>query len=351
LNKSAIIGVSIAGLLVTVAWIDLLMVYKRVVIAVRRGNVDHLPSYFSWLPDKAVVSKAPAFVGIQAMGTVISFLVFSIIFTLFSYLLTAKIVQDFLRDKLLSWIGWAALSVFLINFLRVSLLKYIATNNGDISLRALFSILDIYFMFFNLVTGAIVAFTRFLILVPFFFVLIMRPDIQVLPKDPAAGAYCSLLLLDIRYNNPIAKCTNEVFRQILHEVRVKRQLKKSSMRDLRSIVLNPLNAVSKPLSVTSNTDSNSSKSQRFVNKWWLFAMLASHPELIPFRHREKDTDASNDDNATKLSSATDDDKSSIEPSFKDEDTKANEGNIKVTVNTEISKNSGAFQKVLTVKEW
>jgi len=274
--------------------------------------------------------------------------VFSIIFTLLSYLLSATIVQDFLRNKLLSWIGWAALSVFLINFLRVSLLKYIVTNNGDISLRAFFSILDIYFMFFNLITGAVVAFTRFLVLVPFFFVLIMRPDIQVLPKDPATGAYCSLLLLDIRYNNPIGKCTNEILRQILHKVRVKRQLKKASMRDLRSIVLNPM-AVSQPALATVNTDNNSSKSKRFVNKWWLFAMLSSHPELIPFRHREKDTDSSSDNNVAKVSSSTDIDKAVVEPSPDNEE----EFDIKSKMNSEgsISNNNSSALKSIAIKEW
>ena len=295
LRSSVSFGLSSAAIVVTIVWLDFLIVYKRVILAVRRGNVTDLPSYFSWFPDRAAISAAPTFVGIQAIGTMLSFLIFSLIFTLLSFLLSAKIVQDFLVSKALSFIGWAAFSAILINFLRVALLKHIATSGGNISLRALFSFLDIYFMFFNLITGAAVALVRFLILIPFYFILIMRPDIQALPNDPATAAYCSVVLIDARYNNPIGKCVHEILRKILEDVRRRRLEKRRSSRDLRSIVLNPMSIVNSQKKTdgsqsasSSTASSSSSNSKRNVNRWWLFAMLSTHPVLRRYRHREEE---------------------------------------------------------------
>jgi hypothetical protein len=311
LRSSVTFGLSIAALVVTVVWLDFLIVYKRVILAVRRGNVTDLPSYFSWFPDRAAIYTAPTFVGVQAIGTVLSFLIFSLIFTILSFLLSARIVQDFLVSKALSFIGLTALTAILINFLRVALLKHIATSGGNISLRSVFSFLDIYFMFFNLITGAAVALVRFIILIPFYFILIMRPDIQALPNDPATAAYCSVVLIDSRYNNPIGKVVHEILRKILEDVRRKRLEKRNSSRDLRSIVLNPMsivNSTTKSVNV-SNTNSSSStstsssssssttsnsNSKRVVNRWWLFAMLATHPVLSRYRHREEEEKVEDD---------------------------------------------------------
>jgi hypothetical protein len=157
-------------------------------------------------------------------------------------------------------------------------------------------------MFFNLITGAAVALVRFIILIPFYFILIMRPDIQALPNDPATAAYCSVVLIDSRYNNPIGKVVHEILRKILEDVRRKRLEKRNSSRDLRSIVLNPMsivNSTTKSVNV-SNTHSSSStssssssttsnsNSKRVVNRWWLYAMLATHPVLSRYRHREEE---------------------------------------------------------------
>ena len=297
LRSSVSFGLSLSAFLVTIIWMDFLLVYKRVILAVRRGQVGDLPSYFSWLPDRAIVSSAPTFIGIQSIGTMLSFLIFSVIFTLLSFLLSARIVQDFLVKKALFFIGWSALTAIVIVFLRLALLRYVATSGGNISLRSLFSFLDIYFMFFNLVTGAAVAFVRFTILIPFYFILIMRPDIQALPRDPATAAYCSVVLLDSRYNNPIGKVANEILRKILEDVRRRRLEKRRSSRDLRSIVLNPMSIVksqkalgggSGSPSSSSSSSSSSMNSKRIVNRWWLYAMLATHPVLSRYRHREED---------------------------------------------------------------
>ena len=230
----------------------------------------------------------------------LSFLIFSVIFTLLSFLLSAKIVQDFLVNKALSFIGLTALGTILINFFRIALLKHIATSKGNISLRALFSFLDIYFMFFNILTGAAVALVRFTILIPFYFILVMRPDIQALPRDPATSSYCSVVLLDSRYNNPIGKVANEIFRKILQEVRQKRLEVRRSSRDLRSIVLNPMTVITSQKALggggisspnsSSSLSSSASKSKRIINRWWLYAMLATHPVLYRYRQRDDEED-------------------------------------------------------------
>jgi hypothetical protein len=129
----------------------------------------------------------------------------------------------------------------------------------------------------------------------------MRPDIQALPNDPATAAYCSVVLLDSRYNNPIGKVANEILRKILEDVRRKRLEKRRSSRDLRSIVLNPMAIVnsqknlgggSSPSSSSSSSSSSTSlltsNSKRIVNRWWLYAMLATHPVLSRYRHREEE---------------------------------------------------------------
>jgi hypothetical protein len=304
LRSSVSFGLSVAAFIVTIIWIDFLMVYKRVILAIRRGNVQALPSYFNWVPDRAVVSTAPTFIGIQSIGTMLSYVIFSVIFTLLSFLLSAKIVQEFLVNKALSFIGLTALGTILINFFRIALLKHIATSKGNISLRALFSFLDIYFMFFNILTGAAVALVRFTILIPFYFILVMRPDIQVLPRDPATSSYCSVVLLDSRYNNPIGKVANEIFRKILQEVRQKRLETKRSSRDLRSIVLNPMTVINSQKNITEREISTGSltssssliKSKRIVNRWWLYAMLATHPVLCKYRHKEEIDNEEEDDN-------------------------------------------------------
>jgi hypothetical protein len=295
LRSSVSFGLSIAAFVVTLVWIDFLLVYKRVILAVRRGNVSELPTYFSWFPERAIVSTAPTFIGIQSIGTMLSFLIFSVIFTLLSFLLSTRIVQEFLRSKVFEFFGYTALISFIIIALRIALLKYVATSGGNISLRSLFSFLDIYFMFFNLVTGAAVAVIRFAILIPFYFILIMRPDIQALPRDPATAAYCSVVLLDSRYNNPIGKVANEIFRKILQEVRQKRLEVRRSSRDLRSIVLNPMSSINSQKSLggggisspnSSSLSSSASKSKRIINRWWLYAMLATHPVLCRYRQRD-----------------------------------------------------------------
>jgi hypothetical protein len=234
----------------------------------------------------------------------LSYIIFSVIFTLLSFLLSAKIVQEFLVNKALSFIGITALGTILINFFRIALLKHIATSKGNISLRALFSFLDIYFMFFNILTGAAVALVRFTILIPFYFILVMRPDIQALPRDPATSSYCSVVLLDSRYNNPIGKVANEIFRKILQEVRQKRLETKRSSRDLRSIVLNPMTVINSQKNITEREISTGSltssssliKSKRIVNRWWLYAMLATHPVLCKYRHKEEIDNEEEDDN-------------------------------------------------------
>jgi hypothetical protein len=299
LRSSVSFGLSIAAFVVTLVWIDFLLVYKRVILAVRRGNVSELPTYFSWFPERAIVSTAPTFIGIQSIGTMLSFLIFSVIFTLLSFLLSTRIVQEFLRSKVFEFFGYTALISFIIIALRIALLKYVATSGGNISLRSLFSFLDIYFMFFNLVTGAAVAVIRFAILIPFYFILIMRPDIQALPRDPATAAYCSVVLLDSRYNNPIGKVANEIFRKILQEVRQKRLEVRRSSRDLRSIVLNPMSSITSQKSLggggisspnSSSLSSSASKSKRIINRWWLYAMLATHPVLCRYRQRDDEED-------------------------------------------------------------
>jgi hypothetical protein len=157
-------------------------------------------------------------------------------------------------------------------------------------------------MFFNILTGAAVAFIRFIILIFFYFILIMRPDIQALPKDPATASFCSVILLDSRFNNPIGKVANEIFRKILQDVRQKRFITKRSSRDLRSIVLNPMSITNSQKSIdgeiTKTSSSSStllSKSKRIVNRWWLFAMLAAHPVLSRYRHREEIVDDDDDE--------------------------------------------------------
>jgi hypothetical protein len=77
LRSSVSFGLSIAAFVVTLVWIDFLLVYKRVILAVRRGNVSELPTYFSWFPERAIVSTAPTFIGIQSIGTMLSFLISS----------------------------------------------------------------------------------------------------------------------------------------------------------------------------------------------------------------------------------------------------------------------------------
>ena len=71
-------------------------------------------------------------------------------------------------------------------------------------------------------------------------------------------------------------------------------------------------------------------------------MLSSHPELIPFRHREKNADDSSDDNVAKLSSTTDIDEPS--PDNEEPVTLVCEGK------TSINKNSGALNSI-AIKEW
>jgi DMSO/TMAO reductase YedYZ heme-binding membrane subunit len=121
------------------------------------------------------------FVGIQTAQTSLSFLGVVIILASLFFVLSIDAVQRVLITQVLTVAGTLVGSTLLIAVLRYVLLAGLTTWRDTIASRRLFALLDLYFTFFQLICGLVLALSRACFLVFVGLYGLGRPDIQLLP--------------------------------------------------------------------------------------------------------------------------------------------------------------------------
>ena len=319
LRSAVSAGLILSAVVVALTWLQLLLTYRRIVLAIRRGNVRAMPEGFRWVPHRASPHQAMSFVGVQAVSTMVSFFLFTVVFTGVFVLSSVPLVRAFVLDRAIAGVSLAAVGALALTLLQ-KFLKTCTVDNktGVLRYRRLFSFADIYFTFMNVVTGVVVTIIRFAIFVGSFFALLMRPDISAVPRDPAVAAFSGMLLLDTTFNNPVAMVAHDILRASLKRIRARRAMAAAKIAaaaaaaaskaalpraaSLRSggsqpdevVAVNPLARKGRPGTLLPAEAS----ALRARSRWWLFALLAAHPQLIAYRFRGRHADADDDGEAS-----------------------------------------------------
>jgi hypothetical protein len=299
-------GLILAAVIVALTWLHLLLTYRRIVMAIRRGDVRAMPEGFRWAPHRASPNNAMSFVGVQAVSTMVSYLLYSVVSTGVFFLFSVPLVRAFVLDHALAAVSLTAVGALVLTMLQ-NFLKTcsIDKKTGVVRFRRLFALADIYFSFLNVVTGVVVTITRFAVFIASFFALLMRPDISAVPGDPAVAAFSGMLLLDTTFNNPVAMVVYDILRTSLKRIRARRS-RAAAARAATARAASALASTSSPRAAAAEkgapdevvsvnplarkgaaTQSQSAEAAalRARTRWWLFALLASHPQLIAYRFR------------------------------------------------------------------
>lgn len=217
LAQSAVAGVSVGFVFVVFQWVALLRAYRGIVLALRRGNALELPASFAsqWRRDASKPGNAVSFVGLQAAGSLASFVLVTFSVTLTVFLLQLAAVQEFLRTWLPPvLIAWATTTLLL--FLAKKLAVWLTVSGPDVRYRALFGLIDIVYTFLGVISGLFTTLLRLCILVGAIFVVLMRPDVFLLPRlalrlDPLSKAFAGLVAMDTQFANPVFAVAAEAF--------------------------------------------------------------------------------------------------------------------------------------------
>ena len=292
--KTAVMrGVLLAFTVVVLALWGQLLNYRRIVLAVRRGDRAALPSAFAWHGPTAGAANATAYVGLQFGGTAVSFALFAAIFSVLCFLLSTPLFTGFLVRRLgiflLSLVGVA----MGLTALRMVVLNYVATRGSSIVLRRCHSCADLWLTFFGLFTGLLMAVVRWGMLQVFFLVALIRADIHVMPYatrvDPFAKAFDALLMHDIMFNSPVMAVALE---ELLQSLGAARRARSASRREggggAEVVVVNPLNGGRQGAAApAAPVQPLTAARMRARTRWRLALLLLQNPSLRCYRKQKE----------------------------------------------------------------